>query len=471
MVKSMSKTKASAVSLILAAALSVPPAAGSLPPAAEPDWTVVFYGASDNDSEQSFVPDMADLIAASRTAPGAQFLFLVDRSPRHSERVGAFEEDFDDTRLFHAALGVVTRLDVGLLGLGGEDGAPLEADTGTAETLAATLRFARERYPARHTALVFYSHGGGYSFCPDETSGDSRLYTAELSEALGEELSVDLLVFDVCSMAAVENAYQWRPGNGRFSARYMVATPNAGFPFPWPRIVAGLGAGDGPPLAPEAFGRRIVAQSEVQRREGLSQAPHMASEIEREAMACLDLGRAATVKQAVDRLAVALAAGDAKEALEALRGDDELLFTMHYMLPEPERWERMPYFDLFDLARRVVLAASVFHEASVLAAEEVLQATDALVVESFGLGAYEGFEPGKNGVHLTFPDGDSRGASGTHWSRMRWYGPDRQLEGDAYGAYAWCRDGATRDDGVVQNWFELLDRWFDGAGDTNGYRP
>jgi len=463
------------MTLILAVALQVQPAATAARPPREahdrPDWTVVVYGASDNDSERSFVPDMADLIGASRAAPGVQLVLLVDRSPRYSERAGAFGEDFADTRLFHAAGGEVTRLDVAGLGLGTGQDASLEADTGSAETLAAVLRFARERYPARHTALVFYSHGGGWSFCPDETSDGSRLYTAELSEALGEELSVDLLVFDVCSMAAVENAYQWRPGNGRFSASYLVATPNAGYPFPWPRIVAGLGSGEGPQeLSPEAFGRRIVSETEAFRREELAHAPDHADELGREAMACLDLSQAAAVKQAVDLLAVALAASDAKEALEALRGDDELLFTMNYMLPEPERWERMPYFDLFDLARRIVLAG-VFDEAVVHAAEEVLRTTEALVVASFGMGAYEDFEPGKNGVYLSFPDGDGRGSSGTHWSRMRWYGPDRQTEGDAYGAYAWCRDGATRGDGVVQNWFELLDRWFDGAGDTNGYRP
>jgi clostripain len=38
-----------------------------------------------------------------------------------------------------------------------------------------------------------------------------------------------------------------------------------------------------------------------------------------------------------------------------------------------------------------------------------------------------------------------------------------------YGRLAWCRDGATEGDGAVQNWFELLDSWFD-AGAANGGR-
>jgi hypothetical protein len=37
-----------------------------------------------------------------------------------------------------------------------------------------------------------------------------------------------------------------------------------------------------------------------------------------------------------------------------------------------------------------------------------------------------------------------------------------------YGNLAWCRDGCTPGDGVVQNWFELLDHWFDDRSPDGG---
>jgi hypothetical protein len=56
------------------------------------------------------------------------------------------------------------------------------------------------------------------------------------------------------------------------------------------------------------------------------------------------------------------------------------------------------------------------------------------------------------------------------WGRCRWYSP-LAVPG-VHGRLAWCRDGAVPGDGVVQNWFELLDAWLDtpGPGEgTNGY--
>jgi clostripain len=51
----------------------------------------------------------------------------------------------------------------------------------------------------------------------------------------------------------------------------------------------------------------------------------------------------------------------------------------------------------------------------------------------------------------------------------RWYSP-LPVDG-VYGRLSWCRDGATAGNGKVENWFELLDAWFDAAGEpgTNGY--
>ncbi|HJT79166.1 MAG TPA: alpha/beta fold hydrolase [Gemmataceae bacterium] len=62
-----------------------------------------------------------------------------------------------------------------------------------------------------------------------------------------------------------------------------------------------------------------------------------------------------------------------------------------------------------------------------------------------------------------------------HWKRCRWYTPpaDRRNR-KVYGRRAWCLDGAIPGNGVVENWFELLDSWYDTINDEtgglNGYR-
>jgi len=169
---------------------------------AQTPWTVLVYGASDNDSEHSFVPDLEDL---RRGLPpeGVDVVALVDRSPDFSDAPGGFGEDFDDTRLYHVTSAGMTRL-------AGRSELPeitttseYEANTGAAATLAKFVRFAKAHHPAEHYALILYSHGCGYAFCPDETS-DDRLYSAELTQVLEERDSLDLVVFDVCSMAALE---------------------------------------------------------------------------------------------------------------------------------------------------------------------------------------------------------------------------------------------------------------------------
>jgi len=172
----------------------------------------------------------------------------------------------------------------------------------------------------------------------------------------------------------------------------------------------------------------------------------------------------------VDALAVRLAAGgeDAKYALEALRGEGDERPTMDYFVPREDSWSRMPYFDLYDLLDRVSLDGGFSDEVRD-AARAARDATDALVLASFGMDRYEGFRAGKNGCYVVFPDGDAPAVSGTQWARFAWLVPGEAREG--YGRYAWCRDGATEGDGVVQTWFELLDAWYDADGDVNGYRP
>jgi len=470
---------------LFAAGLSLIALSNGPSPEAPPEraWTLLVYGAVDNDAERSFVPDMGRLAGALPSGDAIQLVFLVDRSPEHSTEPGIFGEDFAGTRLYTWDGTRAVRESGGdafpELELDGD----FDANTGDPATLRKALRFAKERYPARHTGLILYSHGGGMSFCPDETAGGDELWTSDLTRGLTAAESVDLMVFDVCSMAAVENAYQWRPGRDRFSADVLVATPNAGFPFPWQRIfarvrAAGGSEGEPPALDPSAMepadlGRLVVEETERARREQLAEQPRYAEVLGHEAMACLDLARATDVKSALDALARELGSSEAKAVVEAVRGEGDVLTTMNYFIPGEPCWNTMPYFDTYDLARRLAAEPGLSSAARERAAE-LGQAVDALVLASFGMSgfdAYGGFQPGRNGVHLTFPDGDAPFEGEPSWSRFGWYGPNLAADpSEAPGDYAFHRDGSIAGNGIVETWFELLDRWYDEGeeGGSNG---
>src|SRR5262249_52808789 len=91
------------------------------------------------------------------------------------------------------------------------------------------------------------------------------------------------------------------------------------------------------------------------------------------------------------------------------------------------------------------------------------------VLASFGMSGYPGFEGGKNGVFIVLPV-DQPG----RWKRFDWYTPFAHADGGKdYGHWSFLAAGATSGNGKGENWFELLDAWFDAADDAggvNGYR-
>jgi clostripain len=108
------------------------------------------------------------------------------------------------------------------------------------------------------------------------------------------------------------------------------------------------------------------------------------------------------------------------------------------------------------------------------AAAAVAEAIDGFVAASYGGDALQRFAPGKTGVYLVFPPGDSEitrdGKPVRFWSLCRFYSP-LPVPG-VHGRLAFCRDGATAGNGKVENWFELLDSWYDAGaagGGANGY--
>ena len=108
------------------------------------------------------------------------------------------------------------------------------ANMGAPETLADFINFASEYYPAEHNTLIFWDHGGGplWGYGSDELYDSDSLLLSELQAAMdatqyGEDNKLDLVGFDACLMASLENMSLWRnyadyfvaseelePGNG-----------------------------------------------------------------------------------------------------------------------------------------------------------------------------------------------------------------------------------------------------------------
>ena len=451
-------------------------------PAAQPAaWTLLIYGAADNNADGHMFDCVNGIREAVADHPGIRMVLFMDRSTGFSTDRTSLGEDFTGARLYELGAKSATRL------AGGEHfpemklDAEHETDSSDPENLRKFLAFGKANYPAKRTALIIYSHADGITMCPDEQASHS-MGIAELTDVVTEEESVDFMGLELCNMGGIEIAYQWRPGNGGFSTDVLLAIPNAGPPLDWKRIFGRVHDLDLEKLTAVEFGRIAIEEGEKGRIEAAKANPQQAERASGESGAAYDLQAVEDVKVAMDAFAVALAQAEARELLEKLRdGDGNLGVEGDSKGPGPvmnysgdQFREAHAFVDLYALLRRAV-ECNELDEDSRAAARKAMEAIDTLVIASFGMSGYRGFEAGKTGVFTSFPDGDAK-AGGLRlgrstlrvWDDFDWYVPFEVKQKDAnLGNLAWCRDGATPGDRVVDNWFELLDSWFD-VDDENG---
>jgi clostripain len=355
-------------------------------------------------------------------------------------------------------------------------GTPAELNTGDAATLRDFVRFGKRKFPARHYALWLVSHGDGPYCCPDETNGNDELFAAEISDVLTEEDSVDILGFDACLMAGVENAYQWRRRPGKFGADFMLAFASVSDSWPYEDIFARLRSGAKTESAPAMTPRKLAALvvEEVRRQIQEGRTGDKGLERDLQSFCSVDLAAVAEAKQSLDALARQLWQDEAKTKLLALRGSGLNAKTFVYVFPEDDANLTMPHVDLAHLCERVAASPDFTSEARALA-KRAAAAADAAVADSCGFAHYKDFVAGRHGLYVVFPE-DARSADGrTYFEQIPWYSP---LEGKgqrhAFGRLDWCIDGATPKNQKVDNWFELMDAWLDAPtrrnpGGVNNY--
>jgi hypothetical protein len=139
----------------------------------------------------------------------------------------------------------------GHLGPNGEaDNVLTEHADGPAESIRSFARWATEKYPSDHVALVVKGHSGGLDRPSDQRSyagaGDVR---KGLEEA---KLRVDVCGLDACDMGLVENAYELRS-----VASFLVATESAEptKAFPYEAVIDRIESGD---IAPKALAELLA---------------------------------------------------------------------------------------------------------------------------------------------------------------------------------------------------------------------
>ncbi|MGB4269355.1 MAG: clostripain [Spirochaetota bacterium] len=464
-------------------------------PTKQTKWTIMYYGDGDCDLEPYLLEDIQEMKDGFVNDQGINLIVLFDRG-FYSYDSSTFGENFIDTRLYRITSGNVERLD------GGEQFPEIktnlyyEANMGDPNTLKKFIQFCKANYPADHYALILSNHGGGSrkksltdekaqktnvfkEICVDETDDYDALYMGEISNVLSSAESVDLLGFDACLMSSVEVAYQFRndSSNSGFKANYMIASapPETGYGWDYYSIFQRLQAKSGDngeedetldgyesyydpaSLTAEIFGAIIVEEQRDSTVDNNTQS-----------LTCLDLSKVKAVKEAVDSLAKELNRDNEKGDMENLRGSRNSVSLLHYFDEEYDlEWILCPFFDIYNLAK-AINQSSNFSDVVINCASNAMTAVDAMVLYSFANSDFTTFEAGKSGVHIFFQDGDAiynyEGTGYRHWAFQGWYNAlDLSLD-EAYGFYvnlSWCKDGATAGNDTVENWFELLDSWFD----------
>ena len=434
-------------------------------------WTLMFYLGGDNSLDSVLLTNMSQLLQCY--CGGMRAVILIDRK-NTSTSIEPFGEAFTTTRMYTVSTSGFTRLY-------GNDLFPelavsngdRELDTGDATILRNFIRYSKAEFPAEHYGLIIGSHGGGVrtgnqnarGVVQDIESDNDWIFTAELTDVLGADESVDVLAFDACCMGSLEVAYQFC-GTKAFRADYIVASPAEEWSYGWDyRRLAFLFADVS--LTPYALACGIVNnyRSFIERNSNDTQ----------QTLTCIRSASIPQVKEKLDNLAALLPAY--RVETEALRGKERLQQNnvLHYFNSlNTTYWLQYPYFDIYSLAKRIE-ADNSFPAAVRSAAAELYSAIDEAVICSYAGASYTLARENSTGLSIFFPCGKERcGITGrTYWDYQYFYNalPASIINSRCYGKLAFCADGATANNGVVENWFELLDYWFDNNRNVNGYIP
>ncbi len=441
-------------------------------------WTIMYYAVGSNSSETDLLSDIDEMIQGKKS-DGYELITLIDRIEGFSNDSSTLGENFTDTRLYKIDNNTFERLN-------GKEILPqikidesFEANMADASLLKSFIKYCKKYYPADHYMLVLRSHGNGVGMCPDAESGTmDRLYPSELSAVLTKEESVDILGLDVCSMAGLENLFEWRPSNNSFSADYVIASSPLSGAWAYDHILNRIQTKEGININPGSnhFGKGSERNLNPYQMTPIEFSKLIIEEIyDNQRWASWGLFDNTTidsVKTKIDKLAKLLTFEKKSTIIKII---EETLGYHHNTNDNIELAQlTFPYIDAYHFYS-LIAASSEIKMTSRYMAEEVCEAIDNFVVHSY---YGEGFLPettsfaeGKNGIYQIIPRGNKvfSQTGSTFWTHSSWFHPDDKTnDSNSYGLYDWCREGAIRENNKVDNFFEYLDYLFDDSNSKSG---
>jgi clostripain len=363
----------------------------------------------------------------------------------------------------------------------------LELNMGDASVLRRFIEFSKDTFPAEKYALFINAHGqAAAGLSGDDLEDHDRLHPGEISSVLGAGQSVNLLVFNACLMGNSEVAYQFRrdPGNSGFSSEILVASPGKinqrGIDYygAFRRISKSAGGTLNGEVEMITGGAEQIYNPidmtarefslvlvEEHRDDMYDTLPTFA---DYDSLNSYDLSRMGAVKTATDRLAVSLYANSSRDNVEAIRDNPQLTTRYFNILfdTEEERLEELnnfPYYDLKALCEGIVLDSIHFSLETRGLAQDVVDRIDETILYSY-FGSYLSRD-NLYGLSVFFTHGNTLYEGIEMFRHQWWYNAQNTLDRPSnerfFGELAWCIDKETDNTNMVDNWFELLDAWYD----------
>jgi hypothetical protein len=195
------------------------------------EWTVMVYLDADNNLESDGIDDFME-IATIGSNSSINYVVQMDRISGYDSS----NNDWTDCNRFYVEKNMSPLPQNAVENLG-------EINMGDPDQLADFIQWSMSNYPAQRYALILWDHGDGWrkriksnltrAICWDDTNGDgSGLSMLELKDVLTSlPVKPDLVGFDACLMAMIENAYMLKLSGVSVMVGSEETEPAAGWPY------------------------------------------------------------------------------------------------------------------------------------------------------------------------------------------------------------------------------------------------
>lgn len=436
------------------------------------------YAVGSNSSETDLLSDIAEM-KRGKKSKDYNLILLIDRVDGFSDDSTTLDGNFTDTRIYQIEHNSHHRLNGNEFFPEITSNQSSDINMADARTLKNFIQYCKTYYPANHYLLILRSHGNGLGMCPDAEGGSmDKLYPAEITNVLTKNESVDILGLDVCSMAGLENLYQWRPENNSFSSNYIIASAPLSGAWAYDRILERVTSN---PDAEVDLDSNHFAGGKENYLSPQEMTPMDFSKLIFEEIydnqrwsswGLFDNSIINELKLIIDEASKLLVNED-KEATENI-----IQTSLGYYHGTSNNMETsmltFPYLDASHFWSQISTNES-FSSKTRNKANEVCRLLDDLVIHSY---YGQGFLPetsnfinNRSGIYQIIPQGNKRFSqtNNSFWSHCGWFSPDdKSFNQNSYGQYDWCIDGATRGNDQVENFYEFLDYLFDDTNNETG---